>query len=266
MKRKAIGQAGRRSSPGRPAATRYRAHGTVLREIVVGVIILGATGFGATAAFGEFYKYKDRNGNAYFVDEISKVPTEYLDQIKTYREKYDHLSGEERRRRERQEEEASRRREAERSEAFLRSIEIQREERAAYLEERNRKGKETAVTIRGNHVIVPVTVGYGNRAVQTDLILDTGATITVIHRRVADQLAISDTKKIKAQVANGQIVDSDLARVSYIEVGPHRKENLQAGVLDMANDRGFHSGLLGMNFLRGLRYHIDFDREVIEWE
>ena len=39
----------------------------------------------------EFYKYVDKDGKIFYVDDLSKVPSEYQDQIQTYKEKYDHL-------------------------------------------------------------------------------------------------------------------------------------------------------------------------------
>ncbi|OQY59460.1 MAG: hypothetical protein B6245_06620 [Desulfobacteraceae bacterium 4572_88] len=39
----------------------------------------------------EFYKYVDKNGTVHFVDDPSKIPEEYLDQLKVIPEKYDDL-------------------------------------------------------------------------------------------------------------------------------------------------------------------------------
>ena len=44
----------------------------------------------------EFYKYVDDKGNIFYVDDLSRVPDKYRNQIKVYREKYDDLSDEER--------------------------------------------------------------------------------------------------------------------------------------------------------------------------
>ena len=50
-------------------------------------------------SFSEFYKYVDKNGKIHFVDSKSKIPKEYRKDLKTYEEKYDHLSEEEREKR-----------------------------------------------------------------------------------------------------------------------------------------------------------------------
>ena len=39
----------------------------------------------------EFYKYVDKEGRIFYVDDLSKVPPEYMDQVNVYKEKYDHL-------------------------------------------------------------------------------------------------------------------------------------------------------------------------------
>ena len=44
----------------------------------------------------EFYKYVDKDGTLCFVDDMSKIPPEYRDNLITYQEKYDNLSLEER--------------------------------------------------------------------------------------------------------------------------------------------------------------------------
>jgi len=44
----------------------------------------------------EFYKYVDKNGNSHFVDDKSKIPPEYIDNLTVYKEKYDHLPAKER--------------------------------------------------------------------------------------------------------------------------------------------------------------------------
>ena len=44
----------------------------------------------------EFYKYVDKDGRIFYVDDLGKVPEAYQDQIKVYREKFDYLSEEER--------------------------------------------------------------------------------------------------------------------------------------------------------------------------
>ena len=40
-----------------------------------------------TALRAEFYKYVDKEGRIFYVDDLSKVPLEYMDQVNVYKEK-----------------------------------------------------------------------------------------------------------------------------------------------------------------------------------
>ena len=47
-------------------------------------------------ANAEFYSYEDRNGTIHFVDDLSKIPTEYRKKKQVRKDKYDDLSADER--------------------------------------------------------------------------------------------------------------------------------------------------------------------------
>jgi len=55
-------------------------------------------------------------------------------------------------------------------------------------QERQAGQKETQVIIRGNQVLVPVILGYRGRQTEALLLLDTGASITVLYQDIADQV------------------------------------------------------------------------------
>ena len=124
----------------------------------------------------------------------------------------------------------------------------------------------TPVHIDGNRVLVPVILGYQGREIQTTLLLDTGAGSIVLHDYAVAGLAINDFKPAKARVAGGMEIDILTSKLDYIQAGPHRKENLRFDVVEYQGQaRNDYNGLLGMNFLRGLKYHIDFKKSVIQW-
>ena len=235
----------------------------------------------------EFYRYTDEEGNNYFVDDKSKIPLKHRDHIKVYEEKYDHLSEEERAIHQEREQKTleEQRREQERvqkevdklNEEWERSLEEEREERRRASELQNRalerkrnqeileqKGIQK-VKIIGDSVLVPVVLSNGREKVETLLLLDTGATMIMIHEKIAARLKLKASKKIKFQVAGGELIDTRIGKLSYLQAGPIKRENLQVSIVNYDGPSTPFKGLLGMNFLRGLDYRIDFDNNTIIW-
>lgn len=228
---------------------------------------------GVPAIRAEFYRYVDEEGHIYFVDDISSVPEKYRNQLKVYREKYDDLSGEERIKALQRENEETRAREQEHQrqteERLLQTQQIEEEERRRQAEAARQKFREkyeTKVIVEDNRILVPVT--FSNNGVEIDfvLLLDTGASQIVLNRQAADQLNIVTVQKGLAQVASGASIQTQMGKVSYIRVGPHKMED--AGVLIIPHEGApvNYSGLLGMNFLKNVKYEIDYTNQVIRWK
>ncbi|MBW2040280.1 MAG: clan AA aspartic protease [Deltaproteobacteria bacterium] len=207
----------------------------------------------------EFYKYIDRDGTIHFVDDESKIPNEYRDNVTVYEDKSGHLSEHERSvilEREQRELEDLRKRETE-------------EELA---EEKRQEGQiaqkkyEMKVIVKGNHVFVPVTLGYGGKEIEVLLLLDTGAELITLHQEIADQLNIKQSKRVAVRVVGGKVIRARLTKLSYVKVGPHEKTDIYLLIIGHRGPSVRHDGLLGMNFLRGLEYSIDFKNQVIKWK
>ncbi|MEN6620554.1 MAG: retropepsin-like aspartic protease [Smithella sp.] len=83
--------------------------------------------------------------------------------------------------------------------------------------------KITKVIVKGNHVLVPATVVYGKNEVDVHLVLDTGASATMIHTNVAEELYInlSKARKVKTQVVGGAVIESNIVRMNILKIGPH---------------------------------------------
>jgi len=201
----------------------------------------------ADRAWSEFYRYVDRSGNVHYVDNAGKIPGEYLESQKTYTEPDDFLSPDEKN--------ALKERERALEQDHAREIEAQISSRS-----------QTDVSIQGNRVLVPVELGSEGRTVSIHLILDTGADMVVVDQSVARRLGLKPIAKGKARVATGAEVDAQLAELSYIEVGPHRKTHMRVLIIEQLDAGATHSGLLGMNFLRNLDYFVDFQNQVIRWK
>jgi predicted aspartyl protease len=130
----------------------------------------------------------------------------------------------------------------------------------------DRDAKDTRVLIKENQVLVPVILGYGGKEVSTYLLLDTGATTTMIKRKIVRMLHMKSLTPGTSRVADGRSVPSDLGNLDYIIVGPHKIPNFEISVMDYQGAPVQHQGLLGMNFLREVNYRIDFRRGLISWE
>jgi len=129
--------------------------------------------------------------------------------------------------------------------------------------------KTTSVSIRNNQVMVPVRLSYRNNTVEARLVLDTGATTTMITTALADRLGIkpSGTEAGLARIADGTVVQSYSTRLDYISVGPKLVGNPRVAIMPSRGPLvGFGDGLLGMNFLGEFRYHLDMNSQTIEWQ
>jgi clan AA aspartic protease (TIGR02281 family) len=126
----------------------------------------------------------------------------------------------------------------------------------------------TKVRVRGNAVLVPVTVVCGGREADVHLLLDTGASATTLHAAVAERLAVDldRAKKARVQVVGGEVLEARVIQVDSLTVGPHTKRNVRAVVVPHRGPASGYDGLLGMDVLRGLKYRVDFNRELLVWE
>ena len=223
---------------------------------------------------GAFYKYIDENGNIHFVDQKAKIPDKYRKELTVYPEKYDNLPEEERERlieRDRRAIEEKRRlqREKKEEEKLLREqaekerIELEKKRKEEELAEQT---IETKVAIAGNQVLVPVRLSYNDKEVQARLLLDTGASTVLLHEDLAKQLIIGETRRAVGYVAGGESITADFTKLDYLIAGPYKMENITVAIVKQNGPQVPFQGLLGMNFLRGLSYSVDFEKQVLRWD
>jgi tetratricopeptide (TPR) repeat protein len=123
----------------------------------------------------------------------------------------------------------------------------------------------TAVVISGNQVLVPVTFSYRDHSTQATLLLDTGASVTGISQRIAAELGIdpADTNPAQATVADGRSVSARWFVADSLAVGPKSLSPMRICIIP-GSIPGV-DGLLGMDFLKTVRYQVNFSRNAIEW-
>ena len=128
-----------------------------------------------------------------------------------------------------------------------------------------RSNAPTKVTVIGNSVLVPVTLVYQGNQVDVQLLLDTGASGTVINTEIADRLNVnlSTARKTQGRVLTGAVIEAHQVTLSRITVGPHTKENAVIFVVRHEGPAAEYDGLLGMDVLRGLKYNVDFEKQII---
>jgi predicted aspartyl protease len=203
-------------------------------------------------AAADFYRYTDAEGQMHYVDDPRHIPDSRLDTMRVYKEEQNGVSpadtGQDKRRR-------------------------QTEDAAAVSIDADAKGRssptpavvESPVIVRGNQVLVPVEVGHLGRKTQTNLLLDTGASFTILHQRAARRIMLVGWETREAVVVGGSRIPIRIAEADYIRIGPYRITNPQIAIIQhRGHDQGYH-GLLGMDILRALDYTLDVNRGVIVW-
>lgn len=128
--------------------------------------------------------------------------------------------------------------------------------------------KITKVIVRGNQVLIPAKITYGREEANINLLMDTGASGTAIHTKIADQLYINLYKAQKAQagIVGGGMIDASIVTVDSLQIGPHVIENCNVAFIPHEGRAVNFDGLLGMDFLGRFGYRVNLAQQIIIWE
>lgn len=195
--------------------------------------------FGVSGA--EFYEYVDEKGVKTFTDRPQEIPADDSN-TKVHKEIYEDLNEDQKK--------------ALRDKQQLESEAREKKKRQQLL--------KTPVQISNNQIIVPVTFRESYHEVTVNMLLDTGANITMVDTYVAQKLKIKQGQLGSAIVAGGSRIKTLVVNVDQIEVGPKRINFQKVMVSQHAMSNRFH-GLLGQDFLSRFRYTIDYDNRIIQW-
>ena len=219
----------------------------------------------------EFFKYADETGKSHYVDDISKIPPQYRNQIKSYEEEKDSLSFAEKAalQAEKQREKNLRQwRRQQTLEMQRQKYKDQQQAQAQALAGKKSKPKSqrgsTDVFIGNGQVQVPVQFRYKGKRVDATLLLDTGANKTLVSKRIGDALGLDTGNLVGIQVVGGAVIPGRHVLVDEMIVGPNKKKDMSIIVLEKGGVGG-QDGLLGMDFLMGIKFHVDYERERIVW-
>ena len=100
-----------------------------------------------------------------------------------------------------------------------------------------------------------------NNKVDAQLVMDTGSTLVVIKKEIAEELKIKSdgaNPEIKLILADGRETHARLITLESVQVEGVEAKNVEAAVmLDEITDPGFKDGLLGMSFLKRFNFKVD---------
>lgn len=226
-----------------------------MHTFLTATILLLALLIPAGKADAAIYTYKDDNGRTVFVDEEHKIPARYRTNTRTITEQRDlqQVTGSEG---------------AEPAEPPAQTVtDRESQTRARQAAERLDRDRiyKTPVMVRGNRVLVPVEISVNGSTSHLMLLLDTGATMTVLHRSATQNLPFAPGETINATVAGGRTVKSEKVVTGYLEAGPFRMKEFPVMLITPQGSGQPFDGMLGMDFLKDHPYTVDMDNEMIRW-
>lgn len=130
-------------------------------------------------------------------------------------------------------------------------------------DEENKKEGTRTVTVpiiqKGGSLVVPVTL---NNERDVQLILDTGATMTVLSSNVALELGLLSNTQTQVTTVNtaGGPIQVNLTQIDSIQIDTAKARNVSVVIHDLPEAHPGIDGLLGMSFLNNFLVTLDSDQ------
>lgn len=206
----------------------------------------------AQPVWADVYHYVDDKGRKIFVDRMSQVPPQFRDQLEVRKEPVH----------------------KERAERTMGTGPAEPDNTdggdktgSANLAqvEADMKKLEQPVVIENNSVRVPVILKYLNRTVSAALILDTGASHTLVYRNSIRTLGAIPKHSGFATVVGGAKLPAGVVKLNSMSFGPIKRTNAEVLVIEPESTQEY-DGLLGMDILSQVKFEVDFERKLLIWE
>lgn len=211
---------------------------------LVGVLVL------AQPVSAEIYHYVDERGRKVYVDRQSQIPSQFRQQVQTRQEESKTLSRSER----------------ERRALVLDQIETRSDAEAEINKiETEMRSLEQVASIEGHSVKIPVKMRYLGRVLTLNLIVDTGATRTLLHRQAIRGFNAVPRPTGYATVVGGGRIPTSVLTINEMTFGAVERNGAEVLVID-AQPGLPYDGLLGMDVLSTVKYEIDLPRGLVIWE
>ena len=116
----------------------------------------------------------------------------------------------------------------------------------------NRRETRVPIEMNGSLIIVPVEL---NRSVRTYMMLDTGATLTIVSSTLAKKLRLVSGQQISMTTPGG-MTTANLSRLGSLKVGNAEANGLMVAIHNFS-PHPRTEGVLGLNFLSQFQTSID---------
>lgn len=117
----------------------------------------------------------------------------------------------------------------------------------------------------GRHYLVDVTIIDGDDEADLRLMIDTGASLTLVTPEAAERLAIvvDDSTRRQQLATPGGLVDAPLYQIEALAVGREIVWDLPIAIVPLDIGGGHVDGLIGMDFLGKFEFTIDQDNQEL---